>query len=163
MPPAPNTVPLIPDQTTVFTSMTRGDYVGGIVNYFVEQLWSFANLPSAFIPADEFATAIRVALSVLPVLGRFGDVIGNVKLGPSNIGVLAQVLVDRDNVHHDANPEFAVGLLGILKLDPESGFEYDNPLSRLLPSSHSETEQNQSESTWERLSRNYGREGRMWR
>lgn len=109
--PAPLQVPLIPTQWSVWTGMTAGDIVGGIVNVGVDVAVSAAL--GALGNGLESET-LKYIIDKVPILAAVGKVLGiNLDTGIDNPGTIVQKGIDRDGVSSSASPGVRVGGWGV--------------------------------------------------
>lgn len=109
--PAPLHVPLLPLQTCVWTGMTAGDIVGGIINVAVDmQFGTLLNLLGNGTKS-ELLKGLLKALSLNSIIGKYIGI--NIDTGFSNPGSVVQREIDRDGVTSDAEPAFRVGGWGV--------------------------------------------------
>jgi hypothetical protein len=114
--PAPTMVPLIPTQISVWTGMTWGDIIAGIINIGVDMLVSFlldrlTNALGNMVSSKLAKEAISVAI---PIIGAVGKVLGiNLDVGIDNPGRPFQEAIDKDGVGSDAQPGVRVFGFGV--------------------------------------------------
>ncbi|MFN7988499.1 MAG: hypothetical protein U0529_13570 [Thermoanaerobaculia bacterium] len=100
--PAPLVTPILPMQLTVWTGMTAGDIVGGIVNIACDALVSAIQT----VLGDKLGTKCPV-LNLIPILGKALGI--NLDTGIENPGTAVQEGVDGDGVSSSARPGFRAG------------------------------------------------------
>lgn len=109
--PAPLHVPLVPLQSCVWTGMTAGDIVGGIVNMWTDI--TFGTVLSVLGDGTS-SVILKTILKALPIRSILGKKLGiNLDTGFSNPGSEVQKFVDNDGVSSDAKPGFRVGGWGV--------------------------------------------------
>ena len=122
----PNTAPIVPTQISVWTGLSWGDIIGGIVNIACDMAWSAITwgignkikigadfienglTKSQLLKRILGNNVVGLVLKALGITGSIGDI--NFATGPTNIGALAQQAIDGDNVTSDA--PINVGIFG---------------------------------------------------
>lgn len=111
--PASLPVPLIPTQLTVFTGMTWGDIIAGVINIVVDMAVSFG-LGVLGNALGGGKVAQQIISVFVPVMGAVGKGLGiNLDVSIDNPGRIVQEMVDDDGVGSDANPQIRVFGFGV--------------------------------------------------
>lgn len=108
--PAAAPIPLIPTQWSVWTGMTAGDIVGGMVNVGVDMALSFGLSKLGDRTKSE---KLKALLEKIPAVAALGKVLGiNLDTGFDNPGTAVQRAMDKDGVDSSAQPGVRVGGFG---------------------------------------------------
>lgn len=111
--PASLPVPLIPTQLSVYTGMTWGDIIAGVINIVVDMAVSFG-IGALGGALGGGAVAQQIISVVVPVVGAVGKAAGiNLDVSIDNPGRIVQEAVDNDGVGSAANPQIRVFGFGV--------------------------------------------------
>jgi hypothetical protein len=119
--PASMPVPLIPTQYSVFTGMTWGDIIAGVVNIVVDMAVSFG-VGALGGALGGGKVAQQVISVIVPVVGAVGKGVGlNLDVSIDNPGRIVQEAIDGDGVGSDAQPQIRVFGFGVQGTGPKGG------------------------------------------
>jgi len=111
--PASYPVPLIPTQYSVFTGMTWGDIIAGVINIAVDMAVSFG-VGALGGALGGGKVAQQIISVIVPVVGAVGKGVGlNLDVSVDNPGRIVQEAVDGDGVGSDAQPGIRVFGFGV--------------------------------------------------
>lgn len=111
--PASLPVPLIPTQLSVYTGMTWGDIIAGVVNIVVDMAVSFG-IGALGGALGGGQVAQQIISVIVPVVGAVGKAAGvNLDVSVDNPGRIVQEAIDGDGVGSAANPQIRVFGFGI--------------------------------------------------
>lgn len=111
--PASLPVPLIPTQLSVFTGMTWGDIVAGVINIVVDMAVSFGigALGGALGGGKVAQQIISVIVPVVGAVGKAAEI--NLDVSIDNPGRIVQEAMDGDGIGSDAQPQIRVFGFGV--------------------------------------------------